>query len=181
MNRNKICQAYCDTFYNYITSITNNCLVECSRIFDHSYDERIINMTQSIGDLNTKNNQLKSTIHKLDKDIMYYTTSININHICIFMLTIMCIALLNWLFNTNFVSIQRKIHQISSDTDSIKVCYNSELCMICIDKKSNIIYKPCNHNIICEDCNGMLTRKTICPYCAQNIQAFQKINIIRID
>ena len=46
------------------------------------------------------------------------------------------------------------------------------LCKICMDKEKCILFQPCGHLIICENCIPSLEKK--CPLCRQPIKKFVK-------
>jgi hypothetical protein len=63
----------------------------------------------------------------------------------------------------------------------ISKIYVEEYCCVCVDEKSNVIIKPCNHKCICNICyKKFLTRYKLisktrnvhfeCPYCSTKIE-----------
>ena len=47
--------------------------------------------------------------------------------------------------------------------------YKLDQCVICLDKKPNILYKPCTHYCICSQC-GNIGKFENCPYCREIIE-----------
>ena len=47
--------------------------------------------------------------------------------------------------------------------------YKLDQCVICLDKKPNILYKPCMHYCICSQCESKEKFEN-CPYCREIIE-----------
>ena len=47
--------------------------------------------------------------------------------------------------------------------------YKLDQCIICLDKKPNILYKPCTHFYVCSQCDDKGKFKK-CPYCRERIE-----------
>ena len=41
-----------------------------------------------------------------------------------------------------------------SGRDNIDVRKDSVTCIICCDQARNVLFRPCNHILICDDCSG---------------------------
>lgn len=51
-------------------------------------------------------------------------------------------------------------------------------CVICLDNNKNIVVKPCNHVVMCENCLNSDKKKFIgqfCPLCRKQIVLTEKI------
>ena len=49
-----------------------------------------------------------------------------------------------------------------------------ELCSVCIDKRKNIMFTPCNHVCVCEECS---IKVSSCPICRGDIEKKTKVYI----
>jgi len=76
--------------------------------------------------------------------------------------------------------VQRACAQLSQKKDEIlkemiKGSHSSEsCCKICLDKESNIVFRPCNHLCCCKECSVQVTK---CPICRKSV--LQKEAIFR--
>ena len=52
----------------------------------------------------------------------------------------------------------------------------SSLCAVCLDNKPNMLYRPCKHCSVCENCHTEGEFGT-CPMCNTEIKHFEKIFI----
>lgn len=51
---------------------------------------------------------------------------------------------------------------------------DENLCIICYDRKKNVIYLPCRHQKYCEECSSQIAArvegKFDCPFCKQTVE-----------
>ena len=46
--------------------------------------------------------------------------------------------------------------------NGIHVCVQDDLCSVCLDAKRAVMFEPCRHVCVCEECAELLDR---CPLC----------------
>jgi hypothetical protein len=61
--------------------------------------------------------------------------------------------------------------QIPTNMELIKTDIEEDQCILCFDYKKNLLFNPCNHNIICSNCYPKLEKKSECPVCKQIINS----------
>jgi hypothetical protein len=49
---------------------------------------------------------------------------------------------------------------------------DSTLCLLCFENERNVLFRPCNHLVICDTCSGQ-TDFTDCIVCKQVINAYE--------
>ena len=66
-----------------------------------------------------------------------------------------------------------KLKKIIKKSETLKKCpaiaYKLEQCVICLDNKPNILYKPCLHYCVCSQCVDKGNFEN-CPYCREKIE-----------
>jgi hypothetical protein len=80
---------------------------------------------------------------------------------------------------SNFVSTSLSSVNITfPEVNNISTSINEFMCIVCNNIKKNIIYRPCNHNMICKDCSLKIIKKKnklTCPICQTNVFKVDKL------
>jgi len=70
------------------------------------------------------------------------------------------------------IKIFRPEEYVAIDISNIKI-YSVEECIICLSNLPNIVYAPCGHLCLCNECNTELSKKHDhkCPLCRRKIES----------
>jgi len=51
------------------------------------------------------------------------------------------------------------------------VSSDDDLCIVCLDDKRSLVYKPCGHRVCCDSCGERLREKcgAVCPWCRADV------------
>ena len=63
-----------------------------------------------------------------------------------------------------------KLQNIINNSDIKKA--DSTLCVLCFENERNVLFRPCNHLVICDTCSGQ-TDFTECIICKQVIDTYE--------
>ena len=73
--------------------------------------------------------------------------------------------------------LEEKVRQLISERDGLKVRQakkdGSGECIVCMKNKRQLLFRPCNHFCVCNDCSDALCGK--CPICRKPIQRTERI------
>lgn len=68
-------------------------------------------------------------------------------------------------------SVSEKIYSLQKENEKLKsndICK----CILCLDKDRNVLFRPCNHFLICDTCSGS-TNFTECIVCKYPISDYE--------
>ncbi len=79
-----------------------------------------------------------------------------------------------------FHSSSNKIFVKDYDNNSYDYTYwrSNEECCICLDNKANVLFLPCKHLIVCDECVSFLYSSKKCPICQDNVYSYNLLSII---
>lgn len=98
---------------------------------------------QALKDLNNDSNNLSNILHK------------EINKL-----------------NKIIENLKRENEKLQSIINKSEKKTDSTLCVLCFDNERNVLFRPCNHIVICDTCSGQ-TDFTECIICKQIIDSYE--------
>ena len=64
----------------------------------------------------------------------------------------------------------------SPTTTTITIPKDGHLCVVCMDNERSCLYVPCNHLVVCVECDADIKAASLpCPYCNEPIDREESV------
>jgi hypothetical protein len=61
---------------------------------------------------------------------------------------------------------------VEEDVENEIVVFDADICVICLTEDTEIIFTPCGHKCVCNNCAIQMKKTNKCPICRGNIKSY---------
>jgi len=128
---------------------------------EYNDDKKLLNFFTISRKVNEQFNYIENTLSNLTENLLQLKKTVSDNYN-------------QKATNSEMLRLKLKIQsykQLINDNNNNNI-NNDVLCILCNDNQRNVLFRPCNHLVICDGCSGQTDFKE-CIICKQEIHSYE--------